>query len=126
MAPRKTSHMLLGSHPYSAGRIRIENVQWCTTAQYYAITHKDSFATKSVDFCYEEGAPSHIFSFPVKTRPVIGKHQTGLVYVPEISSSRHSNNDTNKLRSRCSPISSCLNAKEGSCADVDALWQLIL
>ncbi|GFV18023.1 hypothetical protein TNCV_168271 [Trichonephila clavipes] len=31
---------------------RIENVQWCMTVQHYATTHKDSFATKSVNFCY--------------------------------------------------------------------------
>ncbi|GFW95335.1 hypothetical protein TNCV_2970571 [Trichonephila clavipes] len=34
---------------------RIGNVQWCTTAQHNAAPDRDSFATKSVYFCYVGG-----------------------------------------------------------------------
>ncbi|GFW80687.1 hypothetical protein TNCV_3235391 [Trichonephila clavipes] len=47
----------------SFGFIRIESVQWCTTAHHYATTHRDSFATQSGDFCYVGGKKaSSIFS----------------------------------------------------------------
>ncbi|GFU09574.1 hypothetical protein TNCV_3026221 [Trichonephila clavipes] len=35
--------------------IHIEDVQWCTTVQYYVGLDKVSFATRFVGFCYAEG-----------------------------------------------------------------------
>ncbi|GFS52054.1 hypothetical protein TNCV_1104761 [Trichonephila clavipes] len=65
IAPCKTSHRLPGSDPYSTvSSTRFENVQWCTTAQQYATRHKDSFPTKSIDFCFIGGIKVNSVSSP--------------------------------------------------------------
>ncbi|GFU04324.1 hypothetical protein TNCV_864231 [Trichonephila clavipes] len=58
---------------------RIENVQRCTTAQHNAATYKDSFVTKSVDFCHVRGI------------------KTSSTFSPDVDSSRITLSDTCQL-----------------------------
>ncbi|GFX36614.1 hypothetical protein TNCV_3537381 [Trichonephila clavipes] len=66
------------------------DVQWCTIVQHYATPDKDSFATKSVDFCYVRGMKvSFTFSLDASGRITVVNLDSSLKRTRSYSSGVH-------------------------------------